>query len=125
MKHLPAVFLSLLLVAMTACGGGPLLTSGETLSDRAAETIADVETGLTIAYQALTAEAKVGVLTKAELTKALEQLDKAGQVVSKAQKLRRDGLFADSLKEALQSKQLLGMVQALLAERIKAQRKSP
>lgn len=116
-------FVALLALCLTACAGGPLLTSGETLSDRAAETIADVETGLTIAYKAVTDEAKAGIFTKAELTRALEQLDKASAVVSKAQDFRRKGLFAESLKEALQSKQLLGTVQALLVERIKQQRK--
>src|SRR5687767_8223653 len=109
-----------LMIILAGCAGmQPLLTGDETVSGRSAETIARVETGLTIAYNTITQEAERGIFTKSDLTAALENLDKAGEALSKAQQARRSGLFETSLKEALQSERFLSTVQTLLAERIK------
>jgi hypothetical protein len=115
-------FLALGMALLVGCAGKPLLTEGTSPAERAAEAITQAEVGLTIAYRAVAEEAARGVLTKAELTDFLGKLDKASGILTKAQALRRDGLFADSIKEALQSKSLLGTVNGLLAERIKQQR---
>jgi hypothetical protein len=115
--------LALLLVA--GCAGGPLLTDETTVKARGQEIIAKAEVGLIEANRALRDEATAGVLTKAELTAAGEKLDSAGIILTKAQQARRNGLFAESLQEALKSEKLLDTVQQLLAERIKKQRKTP
>lgn len=117
------LFLTLLL--LSACTGGPFLTGESTAKAQAQEVIAKAEIGLTIAYRAVEQEAATGVLTKTELRKSLATLDEAGKALSIAQNLRRQGLFTGSLEEALKSQKLLGTVQALLAERIKSQRRTP
>jgi hypothetical protein len=115
----------LALLWLAGCAGGPLLTDETTVKARGQEIIAKAEVGLTIAYRSVENEAGMGVLTKAELTEALIKLDNAGIILTKAQQARRNGLFAESLEEALKSEKLLATVQQLLAERIKKQRRSP